>query len=427
MTGRFSGSRRKRLIHGAVVALLVAAACTGTTPDSGDGGGEGGGELVWAIGGAEAAPGGVHRTIAEMWNEENPDTPIRIEVLPDAADEQRQQQSLELNAQGDLFDVLGVDVIWTGEYSTNGWLESLEDIRADIEEVSIPGAFESGTWGGELWAAPYNSNAGFLYYRTDLVDEPPTTWEELREVGLEIGEKESIAPFVGQGAKYEGFVVNWLEYYWSAGGELFNEDGSEVLFDDDIAVQATEFMRESLEDDFYAPGFNTMMEEEARNEFQSGNAVFMRNWPYAYALMNDEAESKVAGKFDIAPLPTFTGSGTISALGGFNNAVSAFSSNKEAAKQFVLWASTDPEVQQTLATEASLPPTMASVYEELSDDPVMALLGQVLPDAKPRPPAPQWNDISVTIQEEIFPAYNGDADPAGAVSVVHDFLNSTIE
>jgi maltose-binding protein MalE len=70
---------------------------------------------------------------------------------------------------------------------------------------------------------------------------------------------------------------------------------------------------------------------------------------------------------------------------------------------------------------------MASVYEELSDDPVMALLGQVLPDAKPRPPAPQWNDISVSIQEEIFPAYNGDADASGAVSAVHDFLNSTIE
>ena len=427
MTGGFSGNRRKRLLNVAVVALLVAAACTGSTPDGGDDGGEGGGELVWAIGGAEAAPGGVHRTVAEMWNEENPDTPIRIEVLPDAADEQRQQQSLELNAQGDLFDVLGVDVIWTGEYSTNGWLESLEDIRADIEQVSIPGAFESGTWGGELWAAPYNSNAGFLYYRTDLVDEPPTTWEELREVGIEVGEREGIAPFVGQGAKYEGFVVNWLEYYWSAGGELYNEDSSQVLFDDDIAVQATEFMRESLEGGFYAPGFNTMMEEEARNEFQSGNAVFMRNWPYAYALMNDEAESKVAGKFDIAPLPTFSGTGTISALGGFNNAVSAFSSNKEAAKQFVLWASTDPEVQQTLATEASLPPTMASVYEELSDDPVMALLGQVLPDAKPRPPAPQWNDISVTIQEEIFPAYNGDAEAAGAVSEVHNFLNSTIE
>jgi multiple sugar transport system substrate-binding protein len=186
-------------------------------------------------------------------------------------------------------------------------------------------------------------------------------------------------------------------------------------------------MRDSVEDGFYAAGFNTMAEEEARNEFQSGNAVFMRNWPYAYALMNDKKQSKVAGKFDIAPLPTFTGQGTISALGGFNNAVNAFSDNKEAAKDFVLWAATDPEVQKTLATKASLPPVAQSVYDELSKDPVYALLAEVLPEAKPRPPAPQWNNISVEIQQQVFPAYNGQKEPQAAVRAVHDFLESTIQ
>jgi multiple sugar transport system substrate-binding protein len=422
----FGGRDRSSLRYAGLVALivLVTAACAGSSPE--EAGGDGGG-LVWAIGGSEAKPGGVHQEVARMWNEENPDNEIKIEVLPDAADEQRQQQSLELNAQGSLFDVLGVDVIWTGEYATNGWLESLEDIRGDFEDVVIPASFESGSWGGEFWAAPYNSNAGFLYYRSDLVDSPPTTWDELKTVGLQIAEEEGISAFVGQGAQYEGMVVNWLEYYWGAGGELFNEDGTEVLFDDEAALQATNFMADSVEDGFYAPGFNTMMEEEARNEFQSGNAVFMRQWPYAYALMEDEKESKVVGKFDIAPLPTFTGDGTISALGGFNNAVSAFSDNKEAAKEFVLWAGTNPEVQELIAKKASLPPVMASVYDDLSDDPAMALLGQVLPAAKPRPPAPQWNDISVEIQQQIFPAYNGDADPEDAVQSVHEFLDSTVE
>jgi ABC-type glycerol-3-phosphate transport system substrate-binding protein len=77
---------------------------------------------VWASGGAEAQPGGIHQKIAKKWSEENPDTPIRIEILPDEADQQREQQALELQAEGSNFDVLGVDVIWTGEYSTNGWL-----------------------------------------------------------------------------------------------------------------------------------------------------------------------------------------------------------------------------------------------------------------------------------------------------------------
>jgi multiple sugar transport system substrate-binding protein len=423
---KFRLRARGRFLFAAILAVgaLVAAGCSGSTPE--EGGEGGGGSLSWAIGGSEAAPGGVHREVAEMWSEENPDNPITIERLPDDAGEQRQQQSLELNAQGSGFDVLGMDVIWTGEYAVNGWLESLEDVRAEIEDVTIPGAFQSAAWEDELWAAPYNSNAGFLYYRTDLVDQPPTTWQELVEVGTRVGEEEGIAPFVAQGAQYEGMVVNFLEYYWGAGGELFNEDASEVLWDNEIALEAVNFMRESLESGFFGSGFNTFLEEESRNEFQSGKAVFMRNWPYVYGLASDKAESQIAGKFDIAPLPTFTGEGTISALGGFNNAVSAFSDNKEAAKEFVVWASTNEEVQ-TLLGKSSLPPTMESVYENLQDDPVMALLGEVLPEAKPRPPAPTWNDISVTIQQEIFPAYNGEKDPQEAVEAVGAFLEESIQ
>jgi multiple sugar transport system substrate-binding protein len=401
---------------------LVASACAGV-----GGGGAEEGELVWALGGSEAQPGGVHQDVAALWSEQNPDTPITIDVLPESADEQRQQQSLELNAEGAGFDVLGLDVIWTGEYSDNGWLESLEDIRGEIEDVSLDAAFESAQWGGELWAAPYNSNAGFLYYRTDLVDEPPTTWEELKEIGLQVGEEEGIAPFVAQGAQYEGLVVNYLEYFWGAGGDLLSEDESEVLFaEGDAAMTALEFMVESNQDGFFAPGFNTMMEEEARNEFQSGNAVFMRNWPYVYDLANNEEESAVAGDFDIAPLPTFTGEGTTSALGGYNNAVSAFSENTEAAKEFVLWAATDPEVHRMMA-EAALPPTLEATYDELADDPVMSLLGEVLPESRPRPPAPNYNSISVEMQQNIFPAYNGDQDPQAAIDAIRDYLEGTLD
>ncbi len=415
-------SYKSWLASGGVLALLAVAACTPGTGDDEDG------EMVWAIGGSEAQPGGIHQRIAEMWSEQNPDNPIRIEVLPEAADQQREQQALELQAGGSGFDVLGVDVIWTGEYSENDWLESLEDVRAEIEAVTLPGPFESATWGGELWAAPYNSNAGFLYYRTDLVDTPPTTWEEMCEVATSAAEEEGIAGFVGQGARYEGFVVNWLEYYWSNGGELYNEDQTQVTFDTAAAAEVTEFMNENL-DTCFAPGFNTAQEEEARNEFQGGNAVFMRNWPYAYALIEDDEGSPANGNFDVAPLPTFTGDGTISALGGFNNAVSAFSNNTEAAKDFVVWAATNEEVQTMLATEASLPPTMASVYDDpaLAGDPVMALLGDVLGDARARPPSPAWNEISVEMQNNLFPAYNGDADINTAVENVRTFLEGTID
>jgi multiple sugar transport system substrate-binding protein len=415
-------SYRPWLASAGALALLAVAACT---PGGDDDGGDGGGELVWAIGGAEAQPGGVHQSVVALWNEQNPDTPVRIEILPDAADQQREQQSLQLDAEESTFDILGMDVIWTGEYSDNGWLESLEDVRGELEAASLPGPFESATWGGELWAAPYNTNAGFLYYRSDLVDAPPTTWDDMCSTAQTVAEAEGIGGFIGQGAQYEGFVVNWLEYYWGAGGELFNEDQTEVAFDVNLAVQATQFMADAMET-CYAPGFNTAMEEEARNEFQSGNTVFMRNWPYVYSIINEDTESPVNGNFEIAPLPTFTGQGTISALGGFNLAVSAFSDNIDGAKEFVVWAATNPEPQAMLATEGSVPPTMAAVYDQLASDPVMALLGQVLPDARPRPPSPSWNEISVEMQRALFPAVNGDADPQGAAETVRAFLETTL-
>jgi multiple sugar transport system substrate-binding protein len=417
-------TRRGRWVAAAAASLMVVAACT--PGGNGDGEGEGG-QMVWALGGSEAQPGRVHQQVAELWSEQNPDNPIRIEILPDEADQQREQQALELQAEGSNFDVLGVDVIWTGEYSTNGWVESLEDVRGELEEASIPGAVESAIWGGELWVAPYNSNAGFLYYRTDLIDEPPTTWDELCEMAIEAGEQADIGGFIAQGSRYEGFVVNWLEYYWSDGGELYNDDQSEVVFDTDTATRVTEWLAEANESGCLAPGFNTATEEEARNVFQSGDAVFMRNWPYAYSLIEGEADPAVADNFDIAPLPTFSGEGTISALGGFNNAVSAFSNNKEMAKEFVVWAATNEEVQTLLATEASVPPTLESVYEDLSDDPVMSLLGEVLPEAKPRPPAPTWNNISVEMQRNLFPAYNGEGDPAEASQAVQQALEGAVE
>ncbi|MGH8907870.1 MAG: ABC transporter substrate-binding protein [Egibacteraceae bacterium] len=413
---------RRISLGGVLMALaLLAAGCAGSTP--------GGGELVWAIGGAEARPGGVHRDTVEIWNQLHPNGPkVRIETLPESADDQRQQMRLELDAQSPDFDILGLDVIWTGEFAENGWLESLEELRPQVEEVSLPGPLQSASWGGTLWAVPYSSNAGLLYYRTDLVDQPPRTWDELMEVGLAAGQRAGIAPFVGQGAQYEGMVVNFLELYWGAGGELFNPDGTQVLFDDALALQAVGVMQRALSSGFYAPGFNTMMEDDARNAFQAGNAVFMRNWPYAYSRMTGEDPanpSAVAGRFAVAPLPTFTGDGTVSALGGFNLGVSRFSDNVEAAKQFVRFASTNPDVQRNLGVY-SVPPTLASVYQDLAADPVMAQLRRILPDAKPRPPAPNWNAISEEIQRQVFPAYNGQRDPGEAIAAIRAFLEATL-
>jgi multiple sugar transport system substrate-binding protein len=407
---------------------LAVAACSLPAPSST---GAGPDDLVWAVGGAAAAPGGTNDKVTKLYAEQDSSRPaVKLVRLPDAADLQREQMAYELQAQSSTFDILGLDVIWTGEFAVNGWIEKIEDRRGDLDGVVLDSALQSALHEGEVWAAPFNTNAGFLYYRSDLVDQPPKTWDELATMAKEIGDQEGIGGYVGQGFQYEGLVVNYLEYVWGAGGGLVNDQGTEAtLTENDAGQKALEFMQTAMSDGVYAPGFNTMKEEEGRNVFQNGEAVFMRNWPYAYALMqggDEENPTKIKGKFDIAPLPTFAGEGTVSSLGGFNLAVNAFSDKKEQAKDFIVWAATDPEAQKLMA-EDSLPPVRQDVYDELQDDPVMKLLSEVLPQSKPRPPVPSYNFLSQEIQQAVFPAYNGDADPGETIQQLSNEINGELE
>jgi multiple sugar transport system substrate-binding protein len=418
----------------AVLGLTVTTACGEPPADTGeeDVEGEAAGladdpDFVWAVTGADRQ---IHEDVAQLWNEQNPDSQVEVFFLAPTADEQRQAMFQDLQAQAGQFDVLGLDVIWTGEFADFGYIESMEDLRSEVEDVSLDGPLESAAWQEELYALPYSSNAAFLYYRTDLVDEPPATWEELMEVGLEVAEEEGISPYVGQGDQYEGFVVNYLELFWSAGGELFDpaQTTSEFL-EGDAAETALDFMARAYDNGFYAEGFDSMVEDDARALFQGGEAVFMRNWPYAVPLMegeDEEEETEVAGLFDIAPLPTFDGTGTTSALGGLNNAVSSLSENPEAAREFVLWAATSPDAQDVLAGH-NLPPTMAATYDEYADDPSFELLGQVLQDARPRPPVPGYNSLSLAIQDQLHPAYLGQEDHGDALDAVDGSATEALE
>ena len=410
MTDR--GLSRRNLLLGA--AALAASGCARRRDNPTT-------DLVWAVGGIDAEPTGTAAATAAMWNDRNPNGPwVSIRALPSSADEQRHVMAVELGAGLSHFDVLTLDVPWTAEFAANGSLADLSDIRGDVEHVALPALLASTTWKGAMWAAPYATNAGFLYYRKDLVSRPPTTWDELVRVGRATAQRTGIEAFVGQGAQYEGMVVQYLELLWGAGGDLFTTSG-DVDFETEPALRALRFLADGRDSGFLPRDFSTMREAGALLAFRSGRAVFMRNWPYAYTDLGG-AGSKVVGAFDSAALPTFSGAGTISALGGQNLAVSRFSRNVAGARRFVEFASTTPSVQRMLA-ERSVPPAMASIYAERANDPVMKLLGRVLPDARPRPPVARWSAVSDEIQQHVFPAYNGQRDQARAVADVRTFLD----
>jgi multiple sugar transport system substrate-binding protein len=419
MSGDAAASRRAVL---AAAVVLATAGCADATHSGSRS------ELVWITGGIAGADQDPAQDIAKRWNELHPTGPmVRMETLPRTADEQHQVLTLELQAGLGNFDIFDLDVAWTPEFARHGWLVDLQDLRPDIEHASLPGPLGTAIWKGRLWAAPYATDVGILYYRSDLVGNPPTTWADLVDVGRRVGERKGIAPFVADGKQYEGLVVQYLEYFWGLGGEVFDQDVQTVRFQHDPAVRAATFMRTAFLEGVYAPGFNTMDVEEARKTFQAGDAVFMRSWPYAYQQMSGgDTDSHIVGKVGIAPLPAFTGHHSIAALGGHHLAVSPFSRDISAATEFVKFVSTSRDVQLGLAQQYSRPPTLKVAYHDLAADPMMALLTKVLSTAKPRPTTPEWATISAEMQQQIFAAYTGDQDPEVAVKAMRGFLNATV-
>ncbi len=412
---------RLRLLSIMLVLALIAAACEQPAdpeadPDEDDY------AFTWAVLGD---PG--HEAVADLWNEQNPDRQVRYEALPPEADDQRTALFNDQVTDAGRYDVLGLDVVWTGEFADAGFLVSLEDQREDISDGPFDAALETAQWQEELWAAPFTSGFGLLYYRTDLMDEPPETWAELVEIVETVQAEQDIDGYVGQGDSYEGFVVNYLEMLWSADGQVFSEDQTEsLLLEGDAAEEAATFMREAFRDGIFAGDFNTMVEDDGRVAFQTGDAIFMRNWPYAYGLLRGEDEelaSDVADDFDVAPLPTFDGEGTTSALGGLNNAVSALSDNQEVATEFVTWAATSKEVQELLTEHPPLP-VGEHVYERWDEivpedeQRIYEVLDEVIDSASARPPVPGYNSFSLAVQDELHPAIMSDDDLDAALQAV---------
>ena len=244
---------------------------------------------------------------------------------------------------GDV-DVFMVDVIWQGILAPHA-VDLKKYFKEDEIKAFFPRIIENNTVGGKLVSIPWFTDAGMLYYRTDLLEkygykEPPKTWEELTEMAKKIqdGERKAGKPdfqgFVFQGKASESVTCNAIEWIYSFGGGTIVEPDKKVTINNPKAIKALETAK-SWVGTISPLGVTTYGEEEARNIWQAGNAAFMRNWPYAYALGADP-KSVIAGKFDITVLPKGGTDGKNAAcLGGWQLMVSAYSKAPDAAADLV--------------------------------------------------------------------------------------------
>lgn len=365
---------------------------------------------------------------------QNPDIVVTVIPMPNSSTERHDLYVTYLAAGESDPDVLMLDVIWPPEFAP--YLEDLTDDYDYFElDEFLPGTVKSVTVNGRIVAIPWFTDAGLLYYRKDLLEKygykhPPETWDELVEMAQKISKAEGIHGFVWQGARYEGLVCDFMEYVWSFGSDVLDDNGK-VIIDNPKAVQALQFMVDLIYKYKISPeGVITYMEEEARRIFQNGEAVFMRNWPYAWALINSP-DSPVKDKVGVVPLPKGPGGRHAATLGGWSLGINVYSSEKEkeAAKKLIKFL-TNYEQQLFKALNAGQNPTRKAVYKDpkLKEAiPFMVELFDVFINALPRPRAANYSEISDVIQRYVHAALTKQITPEKAIKEMARELKMLLE
>ncbi len=364
------------------------------------------------------------REAAQQWAEQTGNT-VSIVNTPNSSSDRFSLYVQLLASRSAEIDVLQVDVVWPGMLASH--LADLGPAFADRTDEFFPALIENNTVDGRLVAVPWFVDAGVLFYRSDLLEKhgfaPPETWQELTHIASTIQQREradghqGMWGFVFQGKPYEGLTCDALEWVASHGGGTFIGEDGRITADHPQAIAALD-RAASWVGHISPRGVLNYDEEAARGVFQTGNAVFMRNWPYAWALAQGD-DSPVRGKVGVVALPRGDVEGGMHAgtLGGWQLAVSRYSRHPEAAMDLVRHL-TSAQEQKRRAIRGSYNPTLPALYQDADILAANPFFGALLPsftNALPRPASQtgaHYNQVSAAIWQAVHSVLSGQADAA---------------
>jgi len=413
-------------VTGGGAAWLTYSRSSGTTRNSSTGGTT---QITWS---SENDVSGAYQQMVDNYNRTNKEG-IHVTWVngPASVDQLLTSYSNTLQARRSTFDVMSFDTVYTAAFAQNQWITALDDKWPQSERANyFPGTIKGSTFNGKVWAAPFHTDVGLIYYRTDIVSTPPNSWDDLVSIATQNASKSKYG-YVWQGAQYEGLTCDFVEVLHGYGGDVLDpNDPTKVVVNSPEALQALTRMV-SWVGAISPTATTTYMEETSRSVWQNGDAIFMRNWPYAYSLGNDPASSKIAGKFEIHSM-LYGGSNTTghSCTGGWNLAINAFSNSdkQDAAWKFIHYL-LGPEAQKIGATIGAWTVTLQSIYDDadvLAKQPLFSKLKPILQTSLPRPVVPKYPDISAAIQLRVHSALTKQSSPSDALNALQSDLQGIV-
>ncbi|MEW6421481.1 MAG: ABC transporter substrate-binding protein [Deinococcota bacterium] len=370
---------------------------------------------------------------ADAWAKQTGNS-VKLLQVPKETDQRLALYQQQLGAKSGDVDVYMIDVVWPGLIG-----QHLVDLKQYIPQSQIsqhfPAIIQNNTVNGKLVGMPFFTDAGVLYYRTDLLKKygyagPPKTWNELATMAQKIqaGERKTNPKFVGfvfQGKNYEGLTCDALEWINSFGGGTIVDPSGKITVNNPKAVAALRTVQAMI--GTVAPSaVTTYGEEEARNVWQAGNSAFMRNWPYAYSLA-EAPNSPIKGKVGVTALPAGPGGKPAATLGGWQLAVNAYSKHPKEAASLVQYM-TSAQEQKRRAIQASYNPTIASLYKDpqvLKAVPFFGSLYEVFTNAVARPATVtggKYNEVSNAFSTAVYNVLTGKSAPGPSLKSLESQL-----
>ncbi len=424
--------KRKKWLSISSAALLVIAlaACSDTEETSTNENDSKTVEITYARG---VDTTGSTEKLIEAFEKEHPNIKVNYQEMPNSSTQQHDQYVTAFSSKSSEIDVFDADVVWPAEFAQANYAMEL-DRFIDQDKVNLedyfPGPVEAGKFEGKQWALPKYSDAGILFYRTDLVGEPPKTWDELIEMAKQASGKEGTSSgFVFQAKQYEGIVVNAMEFIASYGGKIIDEN-NEVVINSPEAKKGLSKMVEIANADFMPNNILTFSETETESAFNEGQTVFARNWPYMAKTAADKETSKVAGTFAFTSLPAGD-SGSASTLGGYMAMINRYTDHPKEAWEFVKFM-TGKEGQKISATEGGRAPTLKALYDDKDVQDAAPVFKEksfveTLENAVPRPVTPNYQEISDILQIEISKALTKDITVDQAIENMESKMKAALK